>query len=355
MEKWRNKRVPVSIQRNGRKIQLTRFPDSIVPKTPGNNHYSRSKRYKCGADKIYDGACVCNAYGEEAWGYKCYELPTKSGSKDIWLCAPCEETLDLRPAELGPLTLIRNTRENPLHLILQSDENTKVIIPLCGGAEELAEELVTGGHLIVTQWTTPTGEEIHKHCNDIWYQKQPGLRRGAEFVGSNGNFKRVRDALMAMPASKEVIEYYEQEGGGRKIYFIIPALFGKSIVANVHNSFKSHCDRRYKGKPPKRSIWTWHEGGKVMRFQNRVTGIFIDIACQHGTIVEQDWYASGCNEGEGEHEMEHAVFFADETASIVFDHYGGDDDEGDELDEEAAFEEFERELEEGDGSDDEDN
>jgi hypothetical protein len=48
-------------------------------------------------------------------------------------------------------------------------------------------------------------------------------------------------------------------------------------------------------------------------------------------------------------------FFADKTASIVFDHYGRDDDEGDELDEEAAFEEFERELEEGDVSDDEDN
>jgi hypothetical protein len=49
-------------------------------------------------------------------------------------------------------------------------------------------------------------------------------------------------------------------------------------------------------------------------------------------------------------------FFADETSSIVFDYYGGrDDEEGDELDEEAAFEEFERELEEGEGSDDEDN
>ena len=92
-----------------------------------------------------------------------------------------------------------------------------------------------------------------------------------------------------------------------------------------------------------------------MRFQNRVTGEFIDIACEHGTIIEQDWYASGCNLGDGEHEMEHAIFFGAETGSIVFDHYGGDDDESDEMDVMAAFEEFEREYDEGDSSDDEDN
>ncbi len=330
-------------------VEVIRFPDSKVPKTPSKNHYSRNKKYKCGANHIDEGACVCDAYGEKAWGYVCYE--SESG-EDVWLCAPCEQSMGLRPTELGQLTLVTQSREDPLLLCF---ENSDVKIPLCGGAQELAIKLIKGGHLVVTQWTTPTGEEIHARCDDIWYQKQPGLNRGAKFVGSNGNFKRVRGALMAMPASKAVIEYYEREGGGRKIYFIIPALYGKSTLANVHNSFKSHCDRRYKGKPPFRSIWTWNEGGKVMRFQSRVTGIFIDIACQHGTIVEQDWYASGCNKGEGEHEMEHAVFFADKTASIVFDHYGRDDDEGDELDEEAAFEEFERELEEGDGSDDEDN
>ncbi|KAL7453948.1 hypothetical protein ACHAWC_005578 [Mediolabrus comicus] len=343
MEKWRNKRDPVSIPKwNGGTVELIRFPDSIVPKTPRGHYYSRRKKYKCAADVIEDGACVCKAYGEEAWGYKCYEL--ESG-EDVWLCAPCEQSMGLRPTELDPLTLVTESREDPLLLCF---ENSTVKIPLCGGAQELAIELVRDGHLIVTRWPTPTDKEILEHCGDIWYLKHPGLNRGCEFTGSDGNFRRVRNALMSMENSRKVIEYYEQEGGGRKIYFIIPALYGKSILANVHNSFKSHCDKRYKGKPPYRSIWTWNEGGKVMRFQSRVTGVYIDIACQHGTIVEQDWYASGCNEGEGEHEMEHAVFFGDETASIVFDH--GSNDGSDELDVMAAFEEFEREL---DGSGDE--
>lgn len=177
MEKWRNKRDPVSIpKRDGTgTVEVIRLPDSKVPKTPSGNRYSRSKKYKCGANRIDEGACVCNAYGEEAFGYKCYE--TKSG-EDVWLCAPCEQSMGLRPPNLDQLTLVTQSRDDPLLLRF---ENSDVKIPLCGGAQELAIKLIKGGHLVVTQWPTPTGEEIHKHCNNIWYQKQPGVRRGAVF------------------------------------------------------------------------------------------------------------------------------------------------------------------------------
>ena len=69
-EKWRNKRVPVSIpKRDGTgTVEVIRFPDSKVPKTPSKNHYSRNKKYKCGANHIDEGACVCDEYGEKAGG-----------------------------------------------------------------------------------------------------------------------------------------------------------------------------------------------------------------------------------------------------------------------------------------------
>ena len=221
-------------------------------------------------------------------------------------------------------------------------------IHLCGGSLEYARDLVMERHINVTFRDPPEGEEVLQYCENIWYVKRPGQRRGSQHFGFDGNFQGVKNALMSMERSKEVIEYYE-ETEGREIHFIVPALYRESILlGNEQNSFQYHCDEKYRGKPPLRSNWTWNSTKKVMRFLNRLTGLYIDIACFHGTIVEQDFYASGCDDS---HEMDHAIFQGFDSGTITFDH--GRFDGGEEVDLLAAYEEVEREYN-SDGGEEED-
>lgn len=62
-----------------------------------------------------------------------------------------------------------------------------------------------------------------------------------------------------------------------------------------------------------------------MRFQDRQTGWWFDILCTHGTIVEQSKYASGIHVENEEGVLKrspisHAVFNANETCTITWDH-----------------------------------
>ena len=299
------------------------------------------------ADKI-DGVCACNAYGTKAYGATCYKiLEGNYKNVDAWLCANDQQRLNLwgwQP-DLGPLTPVNNLRDNPLYLRLG---DTNVGIHLCGGSLEYARDLIMDGHIIVTFRQPPEGEELLRQCENIWYVKRPGSRRGSVHFGHDGNFPKVKRALMSMERSREVIEYYERTEG-RKIHFIVPALYQESILpGNERNSFQYHCDEKYRGKPPLRSNWSQNAMKKVMRFLNRRTGLYIDIACFHGTIVEQDFYASGCDDS---HEMDHAVFQGNDSGTITFDH--GEFAEGEEVDLLAAYEEYEREFNPNDEEEDE--
>ena len=336
-EVWRDNTEAVTCTTAAGEIkQLTRYPDSSVPLVDSRAFYSRKMKYQCGAEKI--GQCVCNSHGTKAYGYKCYQEDGKN--EDFWLCAICENHLGLRPTALGSLTPVTHSRADPLKLIVRDANSDEVTIHLCGGSVQFAVDLIKHGHISVTHRRPPPGEEVEQNCTNIWTELFPGNQRGSEFFGFDGNFRQVRNALLSMDRSREVIEFYERTEG-RQIYFIIPALYQESNLSNENISFKNHCDRKYKGKPPRRSNWTWNSTTKVMRFQNRLTGLYIDIACSHGTIVEQDWFASGCDDS---HVMDHCVLHANGSGTITFDH--GILVGGEEIDTVEAYREFEREYDE---------
>mmetsp|Transcript_28619 Transcript_28619/g.43235 ORF Transcript_28619/g.43235 Transcript_28619/m.43235 type:complete len:357 (-) Transcript_28619:80-1150(-) len=349
MEEWRNNSVVVTcINGDGEPVELICFPTSVVPMVPSEDNYSHEKRFRCSAETI-DGKCACSSYGVEAFGSTCFQFQGKGKGKDFWLCPVDQKRLGLWPEEKGPLTVVETTRDDPPTIVQLRGTDKK--IPLCGGCVELALSLMANEHILVTNRTPPSEREIKQHCKDIWYRKHPGKNRGAGFIGFDGHFKRVLDALKSMERSKELIlEYQKLEG--REIVYVVPALYLESnLRGKKHNSFKYHCDKKYKGKPPRRSNWTWNESRKVMRFQDRISGLFFDIACTHGTIVEQDWYASGCDES---HRMEHCVLHANGTGTITFDHGQWDNDERNDVDIEALYDEFLREFQKEHQSDDED-
>lgn len=171
------------------------------------------------------------------------------------------------------------------------------------------------------------------------------------------DFEGVYKALYDCPAVKKVWEA-TIEADGAKFYYVIPVLYKDGNRKAKCVSFKFHIDMDYPGKPWYRSNWTWYSKEahdrstrKIMRFQNRVSGWWFDVLCEHGTIIEQSKWASGIGvNGMGQGEMEHAVFFAQDTITITWDH-GRKSYVFSEADMKAAFEQMKEEYEEDEDED----
>ena len=213
----------------------------------------------------------------------------------------------------------------------------------------LLRDVSMNNEVFITKANPPPPDEVDKLGKVIFPVEREGGRRGSKHRSSRvGDFEGVYKALYACPAVKEVWDAIIKADRVAFCY-VIPVLYREGNRKDKSVSFKSHIDIDYPGKPWYRSNWTWYcktaSTRKIFRMQNRISGWWFDVLCEHGTIIEQSKWASGIGvNGMGQGEMEHAVLFASDTITITWDH--GRKSQVSKADENAAFEQMEYEYEE---------
>lgn len=312
----------------GESYQVERLND-VIPKI-GNTIWSREKysgslEYKCGSRTAF-GASLCDTF-DTAYGSSLFRVTKISTGEEeiVWVCANCQQHVGLLDDE-EKMTLVECTDNYPSVLVPLSVGGSKKHTLLCtGSCIDMAEQLCKSNHLLVYTTETPTSEEIEGIANTLFGVDRPGTNRGSQHYSCKGDAgEAVFNALNEIPAMKEIWDKV-REVDGCDFHTVIPAKYGESnFEDNEYISFISHVDGVIDGKPPLRSNLTLDNEkfdvkklGKVMRFQDRESGWWLDIHCVNGTVVQQSKFASGIGGGG---KLEHAIYNGKKKVTITWDH-----------------------------------
>mmetsp|Transcript_5632 Transcript_5632/g.9250 ORF Transcript_5632/g.9250 Transcript_5632/m.9250 type:complete len:339 (-) Transcript_5632:113-1129(-) len=310
-------------------VQLLSSAVDVIKKVGGstNPKYSGEQEYLCKCDAAFgEGTSICNKF-QAAFGSHQYRITKRSdGCSDVvWMCANCQQKVGIIDGD-DRHTLIDDARGPSaiVYLPLGVDSITIPVLLCNGSCVDFAAELISKGHVLVYQASPPSPNEMERIASTLFEVEREGTRRGSKhYSKKDGSEEQILEALMSCPnveAHFDKIKYAD----GEEFVHVLPVLYDEGNRANKKISFLSHVDRRYPGKPPIRSNWNIdsepvdvNELGKIMRFQHRVTGWWIDIHCVNGTVVEQSHFASGIGGGGV---IEHAIFNAESKITITFDH-----------------------------------
>lgn len=331
-----NRTRNISIE--GCQYTVTYFDEHVKYLTSSKNskrhHFSNDSRYSCSAFELFGGYCLCKDKHrpKAAHGHvKVRVVGEDNKARTGWLCANCEQGANLLLEGDEKMTLLGlgDASNAPYS---KYDLNTEEGGPSCKAffcrysCMDLASELYSKNQLLIRFKPPPKQDKISAMEEVLFKVERPGSRRGSKHHSSEeDNHEKVYNTLYADDIVREVFDETANADGSR-FYFVIPVKYGEEKDSGV--SFVYHCDIIYLGKPPFRTNWTWDwqtptpgKVGKIMRFQNRITGYWFDIHCVNGCMVEQGHYASGIAvEGKGQGEIEHAIFNGKGRITITFDH-----------------------------------
>ena len=328
-----NRNIDIII--DGRSYNVTYLDDRVDYLASAQNakyhQFSKDSRYSCSAFDLFDGHCLCKDEHrpKAAFGHvKVRVVAEDNSDRTGWLCANCEQGVNLlednEEMTLVGLGDVSNAPYYECDLATEGEPSCEAY--LCRySCLDLAKELYLLNELLIRFKNPPKQAKILAMEEVLFKVERPGARRGSKHRSSEDNHEEVYEILYADDIVRGVFDETINADGTR-FYFVIPVKYGEERDEGV--SFVSHCDIIYLGKPPFRTNWTWDwqtptpgKVGKIMRFQNRVTGWWFDIHCVNGCMVEQGHYASGIAvEGMGQGEIEHAIFNGKGRITITFDH-----------------------------------
>ena len=288
--------------------------------------YSGAPEYLCKCDDAL-GTSVCGKTFHPAFGSHQFRITKRSDGSSVvvWICANCQQHVGI----IDGYTLINDARgpSTIVNLPLGVDAVDDITIPvlLCNGScVDFIAELILKKHVLMYQAAPPSGDDIERIAPTLFQVERPGVQRGSKhYCKRDGSDEQILEALMSCDNVKAHFDKIK-EADGEGFVHNLPVLYDKSNRANRMIAFLPHVDGYYPGKPPIRSNWNndsepvdVNKLGKVMRFQHRETGWWVDLHCVNGTVIEQSFFASGIGGGGV---MEHAIFNNEGRITITFDH-----------------------------------